>query len=410
MGRFAYEALDKGGRVVRGAVEAASEEVVIDQLRGMGFYPTRVEYRAGPGLATVDVMALPGIRLVMHRVKRRHIVVFTRQLATLLGAGLPILRSLNILMEQVESVVFRDRIQAMIRDVESGSTLSQALARHPSLFDELYVNMVRAGEIGGALESVLMRIATFLEKRHALRGKVKSAMMYPAVVFTVATAILAVIMWQIVPRFVAIFEQLGVGIPGLTRGLFAVSYFIGRNAWLVAVIGVAAYLIYRRVRASRTGRLAIDWLKLRLPVLGPIARKLAIARFAGTLATMVNAGVPILQSLDIVREASGNQVLARAVGRVHDRVREGDAMHGPMAESAIFPPMIVHMVAVGEETGAIDQMLEKVAEAYEQEVDDTVAALTSILEPILLVLLGCVIGVIVVALYLPLFTIVIALK
>ncbi|MBX3728794.1 MAG: type II secretion system F family protein [Candidatus Sumerlaeia bacterium] len=404
MAEFFYEALDKGGRQVRGVIDAANEDVIIEKLRGMGYYPLKVVQHKSSA-KDVDIFALPGVRNVMHRIKTKHVMTFTRQLATLIDAGLPILRSLFILSEQVESVVFKEKIHAMVKDIEGGSSLSEAMSKHPKVFDGLYVNMVRAGEIGGVLEAVLDRIAYFLEKREALKGKVKSAMMYPVVVSVLAALIVGFILWKIMPRFVVIFEQLGAELPALTLALVKASEILVQKTWIVVLIIVVIFVGFKQINSTKSGKYAIDRMSLKLPVLGELLRKVAIARFAGTLATLVTAGVPILQALDIVRDTSGNEVIARAMDKVYQSVKDGESIHEPLSECPVFPPLVVHMVAVGEETGAIDQMLEKVAEAYEREVDDTVNALTSILEPLLIVFLGAIVGVIVVALYLPLFSI-----
>lgn len=404
MGEYFYEALDKGGKQVRGVIDAANEDVIIEKLRGMGYYPLKVVQHK-TSAKDVDIFALPGVRNVMHRIRQKHVMTFTRQLATLIDAGLPIIRSLFILTEQVESVVFKEKIHQMIKDIEGGGSLSEALSKHPKVFDNLYVNMVRAGEIGGVLEAVLNKIAHFLEKRQALKGKVKSAMMYPVVVAVLAGIIVGFILWKIVPRFVDIFQQLGAELPGLTLMLVKASEILLKRTWIVALIGIALFIIYKKINSTRDGKYFFDRVKMKVPVFGTLVQKVAIARFAGTLATLVTSGVPILQALDIVRDTSGNEVVARAMDKVYNSVKDGDTIHEPLAECPVFPPLVVHMVAVGEETGAIDQMLNKVAEAYEREVDDTVNALTSILEPLLIVFLGAIVGVIVVALYLPLFSI-----
>jgi type IV pilus assembly protein PilC len=404
MPEFYYEALERGGKQVKGTIEAANEDIIIEKLRGMGYYPLKVVQQKSGG-SDMDIFSLPGVKNVMHRVKFKHVMVFTRQLATLIDAGLPILRSLYILTEQVESIIFKEKILAIAKSIEGGSSLSEAMSKHPKVFDNLYVNMVRAGEIGGVLEAVLNKIAHFLEKRQALIGKVKSAMMYPVVVMGLAVIIVVFILWKIMPKFVDIFEQLGAELPALTQFLVDASYIMLNETWKIVVAVVIVVLIYRQINSTKKGKLFFDKTKMRIPVLGDLIKKVAIARFAGTLATLVTSGVPILQSLDIVRDTSGNEVIALAMDKVYNSVKEGDSIHEPLSECPVFPPLVVHMVAVGEETGAIDQMLNKVAEAYEQEVDNTVDALTSILEPILIVFLGIIVGTIVVALYLPLFSI-----
>jgi len=404
MAEFLYEALDKGGKQVKGVIEASSQEVIIEKLHGMGYYPLKVVPHKKK-VGEFDILALPGLKVIFHRVRFKHVVTFTRQLATLIDAGLPILRSLFILQEQTESIIFKQKIGQISQDIEAGSSLSEALAKHPKVFDKLYINMVRAGEIGGVLESVLNKIAEFLEKRQALISKVKSAMMYPVVVMIMAGIIVAFILLKIIPRFAAIFQQLGAELPAPTQMLVTTSYILTNHGIWVLVGLVALIIIYKKINKTSGGKLLFDKLKLKVPSIGELLRKIAIARFADTLSTLINSGVPILQSLDIVRETSGNEVISRAMEKVYANVKEGETIHEPLAESKVFPPLVIHMVAVGEETGAIDHMLLKVAEAYEREVNDTVNALTSILEPLLIVFLGVIIGTIVIALYLPYFTI-----
>jgi type IV pilus assembly protein PilC len=404
MPEFTYEALDKSGKQVKGIIDASSEEVIIEKLRNMGYYPLNVVINKRRA-AQVDVLALPGLRSIFHRIKSKHIMTFTRQLATLIDAGLPILRSLTILQEQVESAVFKEKIGQISRDIESGCSLSDALAKHPKTFDNLYVNMVRAGEIGGVLEAVLNKIAEFLEKRQAIIGKVRSAMMYPLVVMLLAGCIVSFILIVIIPKFKDIYDQLGAELPGLTNMLIVASHLlIHQTIWVILAM-VAIYFVIKKINETKEGKYFFDRMKLKLPVFGSLFRKTAIVRFAGTLSTLITSGVPILQALDIVRETSGNEVITRAMDDVYNSVKEGETIHEPLGRCKVFPPLVVHMVAVGEETGAIDQMLIKVAEAYEREVDDTVNALTSIIEPVLIVILGAIVGVIVIALYLPLFNI-----
>ena len=402
MPEYMYEALDKGGKQVKGTIEASSDEVIIEKLHGMGYYPLRVVPHKKK-MGEFDILALPGLRNIFHRVKFKHVVTFTRQLATLIDAGLPILRSLFILQEQTESVMFKQKIGQMVKEIESGASLSDALSKHPKVFDKLYVNMVRAGEIGGVLESVLNKIAEFLEKRQALKSKVRSAMMYPIVVMVMASLIVAFILIKIIPRFTAIFTQMGAKLPAPTMMLVhASNILIHHGIWVVVGI-VLLIVIYKKINGTRNGKLLFDKIKMKFPAIGDLIVKIAISRFADTLATLINSGVPILQSLDIVRDTSGNEVISRAMEKVYTSVKDGETIHEPLREAKVFPPLVIHMVAVGEETGAIDHMLTKVAEAYEREVNDTVNALTSILEPLLIVFLGVIIGVIVVALYLPYF-------
>lgn len=405
MAEFTYEALDKSGKQVKGVIEASSEEVIVEKLRDMGYYPLRVTPHKTKGAAQADITSLPGLRVVFHRIKPKHVMTFTRQLATLIDAGLPIMRSLTILREQVESVIFKEKITRMAQDIESGSSLSEAMSRHPKIFDRLYVNMVRAGELGGVIEHVLRKIAEFLEKREALKSKVKSAMMYPLVVMALAVIIVTFILVKIIPTFQGIFEQLGGDLPLPTQILVMASEILLTKSWVVVVAIVLFVIFWKQMKKNPKTKYLLDRMMLKLPVFGDLFRKIAIARFASTLSTLINAGVPILQSLDIVRDSSGNEVVARAMQQVYQSVKDGETIHEPLAKCHVFPPLVVHMVAVGEETGAIDHMLTKVAEAFEREVDDTVNALASILEPVMIVFLGVIIGAIVVALYLPLFEI-----
>jgi type IV pilus assembly protein PilC len=404
MPEFLYEALDKGGKQVRGIIEAVNEDSIVEKLRGMGYYPLRVNLHRKRA-SEIDLLAMPGLKILFHRVKRKHVMTFTRQLATLIDAGLPILRSLRILEEQVESAIFKDIIAKIAKEIEGGSTLSDAMGKHPKVFDNLYVAMVRAGEIGGVLEAVLNRLAEFQEKRQQMVGKVRSAMMYPCVVLCIATIIVGFILIKIIPRFVDIFRQLGADLPTPTLILVNISKAVTEHFIAVGLGVIALVVVVKQINKTKQGKYFFDSSKLKLPVFGTIFLKVAIVRFAGTLSTLINAGVPILQAIDIVRETSGNEVISRAMEQVYNSIKDGETIHEPMREAKVFPPLVCHMVAVGEETGAIDQMLSKVAEAYEREVDDTINALTSIIEPVLIVILGVIVGSIVICLYLPLFTI-----
>lgn len=404
MAEYAYEALDKGGKQIRGIIEAPNEDSIVEKLRGMGYYPLRVNLHR-KRTTEIDILALPGLKIIFHRVRKKHITTFTRQLATLIDAGLPILRSLRILEEQVESVVFKDVIAKIARDIEGGSSLSDAMAKYPKVFDKLYVAMVHAGEIGGVLEAVLGRIADFLEKRQAMVGKVRSAMMYPTVVMVIATIIVSIILVKIIPKFVEIFKQLGADLPTPTLVLVTIAFTVKDHFIIVGLCIGAVVFTIAQINKTKVGKYFFDSTKLKMPIFGVIFLKIAIVRFASTFSTLINAGVPILQAIDIVRETSGNEVISRAMAQVHSSIKDGESIHEPMREAKIFPPLVVHMIAVGEETGAIDQMLIKVAEAYEREVDDTIDALTSIIEPVMVVFLGCIVGAIVICLYLPLFEI-----
>jgi type IV pilus assembly protein PilC len=405
MALFEYKALDKTGKEIKGSGEAESEEAIVERLRGMGYFPTEVsEVRQKVG--QLDLNELPIFKQIFGRVRFKDITVFTRQLATLIEAGLPLLRALNILEEQCESTQLKSILRDIGEEIEGGSTLSEGFAKYPRVFTKLYINMIRAGEIGGVLEAVLIRIAAFLEKQQMLKAKVRSALMYPIAVSIMAAVIVSLILIFIVPRFEDIYSQLGGDLPFMTQILVEASDII-MNRWYLVIAAVIIIIVaYRMINKTSQGKFVFDTVKLKFPMLGTLVNKVAIANFARTLSTLINSGVPILQALEIVKDTSGNEVVARAMVEVHDSIREGESIHEPLSRYPVFPPLVVHMIAVGEETGAIDQMLTKVAEAYELEVDTTVDGLTSLIEPLLIIGLGVVIGFIVIALYLPMFNIV----
>lgn len=409
MPTYSYKALDKGGKEIRGSIEATGEEAVVERLRTMGYYVTQVS-KHKQGVGQVDLADLPivrGIQKIISRgkVSLKHISAFSRQLATLIGAGLPLLRSLQILQEQVEDKNLKDALDGIVESVEGGSTLSEAMAKFPKIFNRLYVNMIKAGEIGGALEQVLDRLALFQEKSQAVRSKVKGAMWYPLVVITIALSVVAVILIFVVPKFADMFSGLGGELPYLTQILvdFSDNLVIYWYIPLLVIVGIIVF--FKLVGSTNSGRYMIDKALLRFPIFGTIIQKSAIARFARTFGTLLDTGVPILQTLLIVKDTSGNEVVSRAMIEIHSSIRDGDTVSEPMKSFPIFPPLVVHMIAVGEETGALDKMLIKVAEAYEREVDDAVEGLAKLIEPLLIVVLGGIIGFVVVALYLPIFTI-----
>lgn len=397
---FAYKVRDRAGKLHAGTLEADSEAAVVGKLRQMGFAPLVIEeQRASLGRKEVR---LPWAR----RVKPKDVAVMSRQFATMINSGLTLLRALNILAQQTENKFLGGVLDQVRSDVERGQSLSAALARHPKVFNRLYVAMVRAGETGGVLDTVLLRMADTLEKEVALRHKIKSAMTYPVVVFALVLIIVTAMLMFVVPTFKNLYADLGGVLPLPTRVLITVSNLI-KKVWFVyfGVIGGGIFALKRYVQTPR-GRAAWDALKLRVPVFGPLVHKTALSRFSRTLAVLLRSGVPILQSLDIVKETVGNQTVSRAVVDVQASVKEGESMARPLERHGVFPPMVVQMMAVGEETGAVDTMLEKVAQFYDQEVDSTVEALTSLIEPVLIVIMGAVVGGMVIALYMPLFKII----
>jgi type IV pilus assembly protein PilC len=421
MPQFAYVALDSRGQESTGFVEAVSTSDAIVQLRQAGYFPTGV-YEEGQGVApekksrrrTKTVRIAPRterkrtILFQKRTVKAKTLMVFTRQLATLIDAGLPLLRGLNVLAKQERDVFLKNTINQVADSVQGGSTFSESLALHPKIFNKLFINMVKAGELGGVLELVLGRLAEFQEKAQKVKNKVKSAMIYPVIVLSLAMIIMAFLFVFIVPRFESIFhDMLGdKPLPAITKSVIGISGFM-QDHWLI-LIGAIVVLIagYKVVARTPTGRMVIDRVALRAPLFGDLTRKNSISRFARTLGTLVTSGVPILQALNITRETAGNTVIANAISRVHDSVKDGESIVQPLDASGAFPPMVISMVDVGEETGQLPEMLLKIAEVYDDEVDNSVAGLTSMLEPIMIVMLAVIVGTIVIALFMPLISII----
>jgi type IV pilus assembly protein PilC len=426
MPRFNYIALDARGQEATGLVEAASSNAAITQLRQSGYFPTSVieEAISGPDGkearrrgATTERVTKPSAKkaIVLFRrrkVKSKVLMIFTRQLATLVDSGLPLLRSLNVLAKQERDKLMKKTINKLADSVQSGSTFSDALALHPRIFNNLYVSMVKAGEVGGVLELVLTRLSEFQEKAAKIKNKVLAAMVYPAIVMTMALGIMTFLMIFIVPRFEAIFHDIlgDKPLPPVTRFVIGVSGFMQHDGLVLLGMVIVIVTLYKLIGRTRRGRLVIDNVKLRLPLFGNLNRKTAISRFARTLGTLVTSGVPILQALNITRETAGNAAIALAIGQVHDRVKEGESIVQPLEASRVFPPMVVSMVDVGEETGKLPEMLLKIADVFDDEVDNAVVALTSALEPIMIVFLAVVVGTIVLALFTPLISIITGLQ
>lgn len=420
MPRFKFVASDAQGKETEGVLEAESQARVLALIREKGFFPTSVTeigatvVRAEVKKSTTGLnreIKLPQFAqdFLAGKVKNKQLMVVTRQLSTLLEAGVPLLRGLQILIRQEAHPTLRKALSGIQESVEGGSTFAEALSNHPKVFNQLYVNMVRAGEAGGVLELVLLRLAEFMEKSERLKNKIKAAMVYPIVVMIIAMAILTFMMVWIVPKFSAIFQGFfgaGKRLPGLTMFVMSVSNNAVRYGVWIVVISIAAVIALRLVYRTTKGRFIIDGIVLRIPIFGKLARLGAVARFARTLGTLLTSGVPILQALTIVSDTVGNAVISKAVLAIHDSVKEGETVAGPMEQSGSFPLMAVSMVQVGEESGALPEMLAKVADTYDNEVDTTVEALTSILEPIMIVLLAVIVGTIVISMFLPIITII----
>ena len=412
MPTFSYTAVDAQGKTHQGTVEANNAADAAAAVKKQGRFPTNIaETTAAAGKSKGKGLSFSlslGGGAGTGKVPAKVLTVFTRQLSTLISAGLPLLRSLRTLSKQEKNANLRKIMGSLAESVEGGTTFSEALAQHPKAFNKLYVNMVKAGELGGVLEIVLTRLAEFAEKSQRIRGKVTSAMVYPAVVLTIAVGIVTFLMLFIVPKFEAIFKDMlgGRPLPAITQIIMDLSRFIQGNFLLIA--GVLTVLVIGLRFAIRLPGIAaaLDSYKLKLPLFGDLLTKTSVARFSRTLGTLVSSGVPILQALQITRDTAGNERVSSAIETIHDNVKEGESMVAPMEASQIFPPMVVSMVQVGEETGQLPDMLTKVADVFEEEVDTAVAGLTSLLEPVMIVLLALIVGTIVVALFLPLITII----
>jgi type IV pilus assembly protein PilC len=410
MPSFTYTALDANGAEKRGLLDAPDAHEVAARLRERGLFPTgvtpteRTLLEAVPAGQRSWLAAIP----LLKPVGARELAVFTRQLGTLLRAGMPLLQALEALGRQQRNERFRHVVESLADGIRTGDTLSVAMARHPRVFDPLYLSMIKAGEAGGVLDAVLDRLARFQEKSLHVRGKVVSAMVYPAVVLAVAAAILAGLLVFVVPRFQQIFADLlkGAPLPPLTRAVLGVSEAIRGHIWLVAGLLIAAWLGFRFFRRTATGALLVDTLVVKLPLFGDLFLKAVIARFGRTFGTLLSSGVPILPALLITRDTCGNARVAGAILRVHDRVKEGAPVARPLEATRVFPPMVTSMIDVGEHSGQLPEMLNKVADIYEEEVDNAVAGLSSLIEPILILFLALVVGTIVVALFLPIVRIV----
>ncbi|MBI1882679.1 MAG: type II secretion system inner membrane protein GspF [Chlamydiae bacterium] len=409
--KFDYIATDAQGKQVKGSVGADNTISAINILRGRGLFPLNVTEASGGQSLESGRIPIPGERresftflkkFFRGTLSLKALTVFTRQLAVLIDAGLPILKCLHLLKEQEKNKALKETVLTLANAVESGSTFSEALERFPKIFTKLYVSMVRAGEAGGVLDEVLNRLAEFMEKSQRLKSRIKSAMIYPILVMVFAFGIVTFLITVIIPKFADIFLELDIDLPTLTTVMINISDFSKRR-WYVFVLIVSLLITALRITNRRPkGKLKLDQLKLKMPIFGDIIRKISIARFSRTLGTLMTSGVPILKALMIVRDTIGNEVVSRAVTSVHDSIREGESIVDPLKQSEVFPPMVIGMIDVGEQTGNLAEMLVKIADTYDEEVDVTVQGLTSILEPLLIICLAFIVGFIVIAMFLPL--------
>ncbi len=391
---FKWEGKTAKGVVKKGEMEAPSEAAIRIHLRQQNIIPTSIKTQSKD-------INIPFT--VKKKVPQRAVAIFTRQLATMIDAGLPLVQSLEVLSSQQEHKIFKNIIRGIREDVEAGSTFAGALKKHPVTFNELYTNLVVAGEEGGILDTILNRLATYIEKAEALKKKVKSALIYPATIVTVAVAVVIILMLFVIPTFETMFKSAGQSLPLPTLIVLAISKAIKNTFYIIIPAIFLLLYLFKRYYKTESGRAVVDRLLLKSPVFGPLFRKIAVARFSRTLGTLVSSGVPILDGLSIVSRTSGNRAIELAIMNARASIREGETIAEPLGRSGHFPPMVIQMIAVGESTGALDAMLSKIAEFYEDEVDVAVGNLTSLLEPLLMIFLGVVIGGVVIAMYLPIF-------
>ena len=428
MPKFAYVAVDSAGKESRGTIEAPNQAQAVAKVRGQGLFPTAIGAAGGadasapaaagakkPASAAAAKkssskmsMEIKMPKFLRGKVKQKDLTVLTRQLATLVDAGLPLLRGLHVLQRQTPNLTLKEALVGMCDAVESGSTFSESLGNYPKIFSNLYVNMVRAGEAGGVLEVVLTRLAEFAEKAEKIKNKVKGAMVYPVVVFFAAIGITCFLLVAVIPKFKDIFNDLleGKPLPAITQFVMNASNLVMHNG-LMVLAAVAVFVVLFKIFAkTKTGSYVLDVVKLRAPMFGTLVRRTAVSRMTRTLGTLLASGVPVLQALTIVRDTTGNAVISRAMQSVHDAVKEGESMTAPLAACKVFPPMVISIVEVGEETGALPDMLMRIADTYDDEVDNAVAGLTSVIEPLMIIMLSVIVGTIVIAMFMPMIQII----
>ena len=427
MAIFQYIAKDSSGNETRGQVEASDRNAAIAAVRAQGLLPTAIGEVKGGGAAAA---AKPGKKApapkakakgalnkeinikmpkwMQGKIKTKVLTQFTRQLATLVNAGLPLMRGIEVLKRQMKDARMKEALEGIGENIASGGTFSESLTQYPKIFDNLYVNMVKAGEAGGVLEVVLGRLAEFAEKSEKIKNKVKGAMIYPIVVLVAAVGITAFLLVAVIPKFKQVFNDMmgGASLPAITEAVIQASEFVQHNGLQVAAVIFAIVVIFKVVKRTEKGAYFFDAMSLKVPVTGTLAQRSAVSKITRTLGTLLSSGVPILQSLTIVRDTTGNRVLAKAIQTIHDSVKEGESMTQPLSQCPVFPPMVVSMVEVGEETGALAEMLTRIANTYDDEVDNAVAGMTAAIEPALIIVLAVVVGTIVIAMFLPMIKII----
>lgn len=392
---YKWVAVTKRGRTLRGELDAANERIAEAQLRRRNLTIKKLKAKPKDLFANIEFM--------QPKVTKKDLVVFTRQFSTMIDAGLPLVQGLNILSEQADNPTFKKILKKITKDVEGGASLAEAMKKHPKVFDDLFVNLIAAGEVGGILDTILQRLAAYIEKAEKLKTQVKGAMTYPAIVVAIAVLVMGVILVFVIPVFESMFADFGSALPAPTQVVVVLSRFVKGNIHWIIIGAIVFFFLFRKYRNSTSGRKNTDALLLKLPIFGDLIRKVAVARFSRTLGTMISSGVPILDALEIVAKTSGNVILEEVIFEVRTSIAEGQTIAEPLSEADVFPNMVVQMISVGEATGALDTMLEKIADFYDDEVDAAVDALTSMLEPLLMVFLGGAVGGVVIAMYLPIF-------
>lgn len=408
MQTFKFEAVNKDGQVVKDLIDALSIEDASEKIRNKDCYPTRIRPLKSKENGKTKPKKGKGkksfleFELSIGKVKTKQINTFTRQLSTLLNAGVTIVQSLTILQSQAKKGLFKKILRQTIEDIQGGDTLSKSMSKHPKAFDKLYVNVINAGEIGGALDVILARLATYREKMQRLKQKIIGSMTYPVAVVVIALAILSGILMFIIPQFAKMFDEMEISLPMLTLGLVNVSNFMVHQWYTIFGIPVAIFIVYKLIGKIKRCRLIIDRLKFKIPVFGNLINKSVVSKFVRTLSTLTSSGVPILESLKNVKEVSGNMAMTKAIEHIHDSVREGESIAKPLRESNVCDAIVVNMIEIGEQSGELDKMLSKVADNYDSEIDAAVEAMISLIEPIMIVFLGGAVGTIVIALFMPL--------
>jgi type IV pilus assembly protein PilC len=398
MATFVYDAIDPVGRSVKGRISADSENLVLSKLHDQKFHVLSVqEQKSSFSIGGAGGGGTP---------KLQSVVVFSRQFATMIDAGIPVMKCMDILEQQLKDIPLKTAVNAIRTDIQGGSSLGEALARHPNCFSKLYVNMIRAAEIGGILDDILDRLAGFLEKEMEIKQKIKSAMMYPIIVLCFSLLMVVALFYFVLPKFKEIFESMDVEMPPMTQALFSMSDALVSYWYTVPIFAGAIFFAVKKYGETKDGRMNIDRLKLRFPIIGDLVLKMSVSRFARTFGTLISAGVPMMRAMEIIGETTGNAVIAHAINETRAAIRDGQRLSSPLAASGLFPQMVTHMIDIGEETGRLSEMLVKVSDFYDQEVDAAVKGLTSMIEPMLIVFMGVVVGFIAISVMAPMFKLV----